>query len=141
MAHATSLLVIGLDHVGILVRDLDVALARYADITAGRAEDLGTDEELDCRWARIDLPEGPPIELVAPRSEGSVFARDLARRGEGLHHLSFRVGSLEGEQRRLTELGVELFGVNPDHAGWQEMFVHPGSSHGVLIHACIPPPP
>jgi len=127
------------DHVGLLVRDLDAALVRYAQITAGRPQDLGVDDVLDCRWARIELPEGPPLELVSPRSDDSIYTRDLARRGEGLHHVSFRVSSLEDERARLTDSGIEVVGINPDHAGWQEMFVHPRSSHGALIHLCVPP--
>jgi methylmalonyl-CoA epimerase len=128
------------DHIGILVEDLDGAIARYEAILGGRFERYVDDEELDCHWARAPIGGGATLELVAPRSDGSPYARDLERRGEGLHHVSFRVTDVVAERDRLEALGLGVLGFTLDHAGWQELFVHPRHTDGVLMHLCVPPP-
>ncbi len=128
------------DHVGLLVADVDAAVARYEGLLGGRFERFEDDEELDCHWARVAIGPGTTLELVAPRSPASPYARDLERRGEGLHHLSFRVADVEEERARLEGLGLGVLGLTLDHAGWQELFVHPRHAHGVLVHLCVPPP-
>jgi len=128
------------DHVGILVADVDAAIARYERLLGGRFERYEDDEELDCRWARAPIGGGAALELVAPRSARSPYARDLERRGAGLHHVSFRVDDVAAERARLEGLGHEVLGFSLDHAGWQELFVHPRHADGVLVHLCVPPP-
>lgn len=130
---------ITLDHVGILVADFDTALERYGNLLSGTFEVFEPDEALDCDWARLDLRGTPPVELVAPRSGRSPYARDLARRGEGLHHVSFRVDDIVAERDRITALGLDVRGFSLDHGGWQELFVHPAQTHGALLHFCVPP--
>ncbi len=129
-----------LDHVGVLVADVEAAVARYERLLGGRFERYEDDEELDCHWARVGIGPGTTLELVAPRSPGSPYARDLRRRGEGLHHLSFRVADVQEERDRLEGLGLEVLGFTLDHAGWQELFVHPRHADGVLLHLSVPPP-
>lgn len=132
---------IALDHAGILVADFQAALQRYGALFAGTFEVWEPDDALDCDWARLDLRGSPPIELVAPRSDRSPYARDLERRGEGLHHLSFRVDDISAERDRIAALGLDVVGFSLDHAGWQELFVHPRQTHGALLHFCVPPQP
>ncbi len=128
-----------LDHVGVLVADVEAAIARYERLLGGSFERYEDDEELDCHWARVEVGPGAALELVAPRSPASPYARDLRRRGEGLHHLSFRVADVEEERARLEGLGLGVLGFTLDHAGWQELFVHPRDADGVLVHLCVPP--
>lgn len=130
---------VAFDHVGILVGDLNAGLERYAAMLGGAVERYEDDDELDCRWARIQVAGVACMELVSPRSETSPYAQDLRRRGEGLHHVSFRVDDLEAHGARLAALGLEILGYSPDHAGWQELFVHPRQTHRALVHFCVPP--
>jgi len=127
------------DHVGIVVADLDAAVRRYSSLLAGTPVAFEDDEPLDCRWAHVQLPGSIPIELLAPRSERSPYHRHLQRRGEGLHHVSFRVTDLAAEPDRLRGEGVDVLGFSLDHSGWQELFVHPRHAHGVLLHFGVPP--
>jgi len=128
------------DHIGILVADLDAAIARYEGVLGGRFERYEDDEALDCHWARAPIGGGTTLELVAPRTSKSPYARDLERRGQGLHHVSFRVADVVEERDRLQALGLAILGFTFDHAGWQELFVHPRHTDGVLMHLCVPPP-
>jgi methylmalonyl-CoA/ethylmalonyl-CoA epimerase len=136
-SHRSSHLV--LDHIGILVADFDGALERFGQLFGGTFEVFDDDEPLDCRWARLPLACATPIEIVAPRSDRSPYARDLERRGEGVHHLSFRVTSIDDERDRLLAQNRTVVGFDRDHSGWQELFVHPRETHCTLLHFCVPP--
>lgn len=129
-----------LDHVGILVADLGAAVTRYERILGTRFERYPDDEPLDCTWARTATGGVTTLELVSPRSAASPYARDLDRRGEGLHHVSFRVDDAGAQRDRLTAAGLGVVGFTLDHAGWQELFVHPRDAHRALLHFCVPPP-
>ncbi len=128
-----------LDHVGLCVEDIDEATKLYAAVLGAAATRFDDDDLLDCHWVRFQLGNGQLLELVAPRSDRSPYRTFLDKRGPGLHHLSFRVSNLATELARLQELDLPVIGANPDHAGWQELFVHPGSTCGALLHFAVPP--
>lgn len=128
-----------LDHVGLCVFDIDEATELYAAVVGATATRFDDDDLLDCHWARFELGNGHLLELVAPRSDRSPYQIFLDERGPGLHHLSFRISNLATERARLQELGLPVIGANPDHAGWEELFVHPGSTFGALLHFAVPP--
>ena len=122
-----------LHHVGIAVRDLDAAVDRY------RLFGLSLDsvEEVPSAGARVAfLNAGEArIELVMPLGRDTPVARFLEKRGEGLHHLAFRTADIVSELAELEGQGFELV----DHAprpgahGSLVAFLHPRTSHGVLI--------
>ncbi|MEK6986518.1 MAG: VOC family protein, partial [Candidatus Thermoplasmatota archaeon] len=88
-------------HVGIAVKDLDAALARY------RALGLhaGTPEDVPSAGVRVAFLEtgGALIELVTPLRGDSAVGRFLEKRGEGLHHVAFVVKDLVAELDRLEQ--------------------------------------
>lgn len=128
-----------LDHVGLVVEDLDSALERYATLLGGAVNVFEDDEPLDCRWGNVTLPGSVPIELLSPRSEASPYRAFLDQRGEGLHHLSFRIDDLDAERERMKRLGLDVLGLCRDHGGWQEFFLHPRETHRALLHFGVPP--
>lgn len=130
---------LALDHVGIVVPDLDSALERFHAVLGGVVVRFDDDEPLDCRWGRVEVAGSPPIEFVAPRGARSPYRAFLDRRGEGLHHVSFRIGDLDRERERVEALGLEVIGFDRDHAGWQELFIHPRHTSGALVHLAVPP--
>ena len=124
----------GIAHVGIAVRDLDAALARYVDLLGfGRGE---SGEGLGVRLAFLTTGAGQtPLELVAPAEPGSPIDRFLERRGEGLHHIAFRVADIDAALAALAARGVRLIDrearVNP--LGHRVAFLHPAEGNGVLL--------
>lgn len=127
--------VTAVEHVSIAVRDAEGAKRTFAA--------LGFEPQ----WVE-DLPgqglrshvlraEGVVLELIEPAAAapaaGSI-ERFLARRGEGLHHLCLRVNSLEEATRAVEAAGMRLVDAEPtvDEQG-RRVFVHPESTHGVLI--------
>ncbi len=87
--------------IGIVVRDLDATLRRYCDdygigpweiheFNAGNAEDLREDgEPVERAWRLAFTMVGQVMwELIEPLDDQSVYARFLAEKGEGVHHIA-----------------------------------------------------
>jgi methylmalonyl-CoA epimerase len=91
-------------------------------------------EQEKVRLAMVPLGESR-IELLEPTSEESPIARFLAKRGEGLHHVSLRVDDLNATVKRLKQQGVRLISedVKIGAGGHLYVFVHPQSAGGVLL--------
>ncbi|MFQ6090153.1 MAG: methylmalonyl-CoA epimerase [Candidatus Bipolaricaulia bacterium] len=121
-----------LDHIGIAVKDLEMARANYQKLGL---EEAGR-EELVAQKVEVCLFElgGTRIELLWPLGEGPL-AGFLERQGEGLHHLAIEVADIEGELQRLREAGVQLVEERPREGlgGSKIAFIHPKSMNGVLI--------
>lgn len=74
------------------------------------------------------------FHIVASTSPDAVIARFIRDRGEGIHHIAFRVGDLDETITRLREKGIRLVPENPIVLGpVRYIFVHPKSAHGVMI--------
>jgi len=124
----------GLDHVAIVVRDIEEALKVYRDALGLEVTEV---EEVPDQGVRIAfLPVGDiRLELVQPTTSDSGITRFLEKRGEGIHHLCFRVRDIESALRRLSEAGIRLIDQKPREGlhGQKLAFVHPKSLYGVLI--------
>jgi len=80
------------------------------------------------------------IELLAPLGPDTTVAKFLARRGPGLHHVAYRVESVEGALKALSAAGVRLIDARPRTGirGSQVAFLHPASTGGVLTEIVQP---
>lgn len=127
-------LVLKLDHVAIVVRDLEKALRLYKD---GLGLVLEHTEELAERGVRVAfLRTGETrVELIEPVREDSEVSAFLEKRGEGLHHIAFRVCELNNVIRRSLEAGAKPIEQTSGHGalGHKVAFLHPKSTFGVLI--------
>jgi len=130
LIHAESL---GLHHVGIVVADLDAAVAHYRALGFGEGERFSIPEQ---KIEAVVFTAGPGyVELIQPTDPDGPIARFMAKRGEGMHHLALRVADLPATLARLTAASVRLIDTTPRVGthGWRIAFVHPESCHGVLI--------
>ena len=123
-----------LDHIGIAVGDLGQALAFYRDALGLEVE---APEEVPSQGVRVHfVPVGEAtIELIEPTSPDSPIARFIDTRGPGVHHVTLRVDDLCDVLARLRERGIRLIDQQP-RAGAEGAliaFVHPASTHGVLV--------
>ena len=72
-------------------------------------------------------------------SPDSPVAKFIAKHGEGMHHITFRVDEMDSHLERLRKRGVALIN-DPPVAGAEGAlvtFLHPKSTHGVLIELCL----
>jgi methylmalonyl-CoA/ethylmalonyl-CoA epimerase len=122
------------DHVSMAVNDIEAA-APLITLLGGTYFDGGTNPWGDFRWVQYDLPGTGRLELIAPlNSDPDHFIqRFLTERGEGLHHLTFKVYDINQAVARSTEMGFTVTGFDDRLPDWKEAFIHPKSAHGVLI--------
>lgn len=123
-----------LDHVGIAVADLRRALERWRPLLGAPA---APPEEVPSNRVRVCFLEANAthIELLEPLDPESPIAKFLANRGEGLHHLAFRVPSVDRALSELAERGervVDRTG-RPGARGHRVGFAHPSAFGGVLV--------
>ena len=122
-----------LDHLGVAVRSLADAKAIYQKIGLP----LSSEEVVPAENVRVVfVPIGETrIELLEPTSDDSVIAKFIARRGEGLHHISIRVPNLETAVQKLQSGGTRLVSdeIKIGAGGHRYIFIHPSSSSGVLL--------
>jgi methylmalonyl-CoA/ethylmalonyl-CoA epimerase len=123
-----------IDHIAIVVPDIDEALKFWRDALG---LELSHVEEVPEQESRVAfLPTGgSEVELVQPTTDTSGMARYMAKRGPGMHHISFAVDNIEEMLAQLQEKGVQLINEEPTiGAGGKKIaFIHPKSTGGVLV--------
>ena len=122
-----------IEHIGIVVRDIEQALEVYQAALGLPLKDVMEIRDQNVRVAF--LPAGDSnVELVQPTSGDSGVAKFLDRRGEGIHHICIQVPDIESALARLQAHGVRLIDEAPRQgAHGRVAFVHPKGAHGVLI--------
>ena len=129
----TSLLT-EIDHVAIAVNDLDAAIAWYESVFGAEVvhrevvESDGVDEAL------VKVAESY-IQLLTPTRADSPVAKYLAKNGEGLHHIAYRVDDCAKALEAVKASGARVIDEvpRPGSRGTTVAFVHPKSSFGTLI--------
>ena len=123
-----------IDHIGIAVGDLGEALKFYRDALGLEVE---APEEVASQRVRAHfIPTGESaIELLEATADDSPIAKYVAKRGPGIHHLTLRVDDIVAVLARLKEKGVRLIddAPRPGAHGSLVAFIHPASTHGVLV--------
>ncbi len=138
-------LVVGVDHVGIAVADLDEAIRWYADTCGLVANHTETNAEQGVREAMLSAPGDPggtAVQLLAPLRPDSVIGRFLERNGPGVQQLAYRVTDIDAACAALRERGLRLLYDTPRSgtAGSRVNFVHPRDAGGVLVELVEPAP-
>ena len=123
-----------IDHIGIATQDLEAAVERYRrafGIEPAHREtvaDQGVEEVL----FRVGTSY---IQLLGALGPDTPVGRFLDRRGEGIHHVGYRVDDVAETLARLKELGVPVIdqASRPGSRGTTVAFVHPRGFGGVLV--------
>jgi catechol 2,3-dioxygenase-like lactoylglutathione lyase family enzyme len=123
--------------------DLDhVALAaeRHRDLWPRLIGDLGgrwagAGDSPGFRFAQVTFDNGMRVEVLEPLrvEENDFLRRFLDRSGPGPHHLTFKVPDLVASLAALEEAGWSAINVDLSDPGWQEAFLHPKTSHGIVV--------
>ena len=127
------------DHVGVAVESIDAALAIYRDALGMPLVHRETVEEQGVDAALLDVGDGH-IELLQPLGPDTAVGKFLARRGPGLHHVAYRVESVQETLGALSAAGVRLIDEHPRTGirGSLVAFLHPSSTGGVLTEIVQP---
>jgi methylmalonyl-CoA/ethylmalonyl-CoA epimerase len=125
-----------IDHIAIVVQDLDAALGVYHNVLGlplERVEELPAEK---VKVAFLPLPKGDgEVELVQPTTDDTGIARYLAKRGEGMHHICLEVDDIQAAMSKMSASGMQVLEEEPrvGSQGQKYVFIHPKTAHGVLI--------
>jgi methylmalonyl-CoA epimerase len=121
-----------LDHIGVAVKSLDAA--KIYEALGLTVEHVETVETQGVRTAFLSVGDAS-IELLEPIGPQSTVAKFIEKRGEGIHHICFRVDDIDEHLARLKEQGYRLINEAPVPGahGCRVAFLHPSSGNGVLI--------
>ena len=124
-----------IDHVGIAVRDIDEACARYQRLLGAEPAGRPVVAAQGVAVAFLRLPGEARLELIAPLDETSPVHRFLERRGEGLHHVCILVDDIDTVLERLVAAEVPLVDAcaRPGAEGSRIAFLRPEALGGVLL--------
>ncbi len=126
-----------IDHVAIVVSDLEAMLRLYVD-TLGFTQSY-RETVVEQGVEAVGLSGGETlIELLRPLDEDSPIARFRGDAATKLHHIAYRVSDIRSELARLKSDGVRLIDETPRRGahGNTIAFLHPKSTGGVLIELC-----
>jgi methylmalonyl-CoA/ethylmalonyl-CoA epimerase len=123
-----------IDHIGIAVRDLEKSLKFYSRVLGLDVEKREIVQGQLVHAACLGIGESE-IELLQAIDEDSPIAKFIEKRGEGIHHIAFRVNNLDEaiEQVKKSEYKLVDDKPRPGVGGARMVFIHPKSSNGVLI--------
>ena len=139
-----SALVTAVDHVGLAVPDLDVAIKWYHDHLGMIVLHEEINEEQGVREAMLSVRGAPKgsaqIQLMSPLDETSTIAKFIDKRGPGIQQLAYRVSDVEALSERLRAEGIRLLYDTPRKgtANSRINFIHPKDAGGVLIELVEP---
>ena len=132
MTPAISLAASRLHHIGVVVADLDAAIATYEQLGFGDVDRFDVPEQ-GIRAAFFPLATGA-VELIQPTDPDGAIGRFMAKRGEGFHHVAYEVDDITASLRQLRDDGIELIDLTPRTGGHGLLiaFIHPRAASGVL---------
>ena len=126
-----------IDHIGIAVKNLDETLAFYRQVMGLEVSSSEVFNGMKVAFLRIGDSE---LELLEDTTPDGAIARHIAKRGEGMQHVAYRVADIEQALQEMRAKGVELIDERPRlgarHA--RIAFLHPKSTKGVLIEFVEP---
>ena len=126
-----------IEHLGIVVKSLGDAIPVYEQLlgTPCYKQEAVEREGVVTAFFQTGQSKVELIESTVPDSHLSKF---IEKRGEGLHHVAFEVDNIHAEMKRLQALGFTLLSPEPLPGADNKLicFVHPKTTHGVLVELC-----
>lgn len=124
-----------LDHIAIAVKSIDVSEKFYKDLglTFAAEREIVADQKVKTAFANIDV--NAHIELLEPTDPESTIQKFIDTKGEGIHHICFKVKDVVAKTNELTAKGYRFIYPAPrlGAGGCLVNFMHPKSTGGVLI--------
>jgi len=126
-----------IEHIGIAVKDLKTAIPYYEEVLGLQCYNIEevTDQKVKTAFFKVGETK---LELLEPTSEESAIAKFIEKKGEGVHHIAFRVDDVAHALAECESKGVQLIDKAPRKGaeGLRIAFLHPKSTAGVLTEFC-----
>lgn len=129
--------ILKIDHLGIAVDSIDQATTFWRDVLGLPLEGTETVETQKVTTAFMPVGESE-VELLESTSPEGPVAKYIAKRGQGIQHVAFRVDNIEAALAELKARGVPLIDQvpRPGAGGAKIAFLHPKAANGVLVELC-----
>ncbi|WP_432667485.1 methylmalonyl-CoA epimerase [Wukongibacter baidiensis] len=126
--------VLKVDHIGIAVKNLDETLKFYTEALGLELHGTETVEEQKVKVAFLPVGD-TEVELLESTSPDGPIAKFIDKKGEGIQHIAFKVENIEEAIAHMKEKGFRMIDEKPRYGagGAKIAFMHPKSSHGVLV--------
>ncbi len=123
-----------IDHIAIAVTDLDAAIDYYKRAFGARVDHREIVESDGVEEALLKVAESY-IQLLTPTRPDSPVAKAIEKRGEGLHHIGYRVADCAEALASMIAAGATPIdkAPRPGSRGTTVAFIHPKGSYGTLI--------
>ena len=123
-----------IDHVAIAVHDLEAAISYYQRAFGATVDHRDVVESDGVEEALLKVAESY-IQLLTPTRPDSPVAKALEKRGEGLHHIGYRVANCADALAQMIAAGATPLdkAPRPGSRGTTVAFIHPKGSFGTLI--------
>jgi methylmalonyl-CoA/ethylmalonyl-CoA epimerase len=130
-----------LDHIAIAVKNISQSKKIYEDLGLVFSPKIEEVKEQKVLTAFASVDKNAHIELLEPTCEESTIFKFIETRGEGIHHLCFKVPDVEAKTQELMRKGFKFIYPAPriGAGGCLVNFIHPKSTGGVLIELSQPP--
>ncbi|NBI07509.1 methylmalonyl-CoA epimerase [Senegalia massiliensis] len=125
------------DHIGIAVKDLEETLKFYTDVLGMDLQGTETVEEQKVKVAFLPIGD-TEMELLESTDKDGPIAKYIEKKGQGVQHIAYRVDDIEKAIEEMKEKGIRMIDEKPRYGagGAKIAFLHPKSTHGVLIELC-----
>ena len=123
-----------IDHIAIAVKDLEAAIAYYQNAFGATVDHREVVESDGVEEALLKVAESY-IQLLTPTRPDSPVAKAIEKRGEGLHHIGYRVNNCAEALAAMLAAGATAIdkAPRPGSRGTTVAFMHPKGSFGTLI--------
>src|SRR6478609_4116137 len=123
-----------IDHIAIAVNDLEAAIEYYRNAYGVEVEHREVVERDGVEEALLRVAESY-VQLLTPTRDDSPVAKYLANKGEGLHHIGYRVKDCAAALQAIKDAGGRVIddAPRPGSRGTTVAFVHPKAIFGTLI--------
>ena len=126
-----------IEHIGIAVKNLDEAEARFAKLlnTLSYKREEVKSEGVITSFFKVGESK---IELLAATQPDSPIQKFIDKKGEGMHHIAFEVDDIHQKMQELANEGFRLINERPKDGADNKLvaFVHPESTGGILVEIC-----
>ena len=128
-----------IDHIGVVVDDLDAAVELYSQSFEMREQHRETVEAFDVEAVLLEVGDGH-VELLRPLSAESSVGRFLERNGPGIHHVAYQTDDIDSTLAAVKAAGIRTIDEQPRTGirNSRVAFLHPKATGGVLTELVEP---
>ncbi len=129
--------ILKIDHLGLAVNSIDEGKSFWTDALGLVYAGSETVEEQKVTTAFFPVGESE-VELLESTAPDGPIAKFMEKKGQGIHHVAFRVENIEEALEELKEKGIKLIDEKPRKGagGAKIAFLHPKATNGVLVELC-----